>query len=100
MEAVDHAHRTVGLRGDIIVVLILATFMVNACAEVFWSVLVLDALVVSQEFSDGLVARDVFFFDLVLALVKDCPTVLTEVLLVIQTVPLHLLALTHAAELD
>ncbi len=47
MEAVDHAHRTVGLRGDIVVVFILATFMVYAGAEVFWSVLVLDALVVS-----------------------------------------------------
>lgn len=100
MESIDHAHRTVGLRCDIVVVFILAAFMVDAGAEVFRSVLVLYTFMIAQEVSDGLASRDVFFFYLMLALVEIRPTAIAEMLFIIQTVPLHLLTLTHAAQLD
>jgi hypothetical protein len=83
LESIDDAHRTVGLRGDIVVVFILAAFMVDAGAEVFRSVLVLYTFMIAQEISDVFAARDVFFFYLMLALVERRPTGIAEMLFVI-----------------
>lgn len=74
--------------------------MVDTGAEVFGSVLIFDSFVITQELSNSFVPGDVFFLDLMLPFVEYRPTIVTEMLFVIQTVPLHLLAFTHTTQLD
>jgi len=100
LEAVHDTHGAVSLWSDVVVVLIFAAIVVDASTEVFGSLLSFNTFVVPEELGVRLVTWDVFFFDLCLTLVEAGPTIVAEVLLIVDTVPLDLLALAQAAQLN